>query len=188
MAVYLNDTWSMYFHDPYNEDWRNESYIKISDISSSSDYWTITNGLGMNIAKGMFFLMREHIFPCWDDPSNIDGGCLSMKVLKSEMEEFWIDITSKILCEKILKDDYTNMSQYINGISTSPKKHFCIVKIWIAKEELCDERIYNILPKYHGDIIFKTNKINISHDNMRLKGQIDVGARHNLQVPREATA
>ena len=35
---YLNDVWSLYFHDPYDMNWEANSYKFITTISSIDDY------------------------------------------------------------------------------------------------------------------------------------------------------
>lgn len=164
MDEQLDDTWTMYFHDPNNLNWNIDSYINLGTISCIEDYWNHYHLYKDNAHKAMFFLMREHVFPCWDDPYNIKGGCLSVKVLKENMLEFWEDCTVKLLSEDLLKQDYKKHHIDINGISTSPKKHFCIIKIWITSDSIItDKNFYNFKNIYHGDIIYKLNLENISN-------------------------
>lgn len=169
-SVFLNDTWSFYFHDPHNNDWRTNSYMKIMDIGAAEEYWVVDYSLNDNINKGMFFLMREHVFPCWDDESNIKGGCLSLKVLKQDLRDFWNEMVAKMLTEQVLVDSHKDQWSMVNGISTSPKKHFCIIKIWVADPALADPRLFNIPPKYYGDIIYKSNMDNINNDEVKTGG------------------
>jgi len=165
--LYLNDTWSFYFHDPHNDDWRTNSYEKLCDITTAQEYWVLHSLIDENISKGMFFLMREHVFPCWDDESNIKGGCLSIKVLKNELQEFWKSLCISMLTENLLIDSKKGLWNMVNGLSTSPKKHFCIVKIWVADNNLCNKEFFNIPLNYYGDIIYKSNLDNITIENSR---------------------
>ena len=115
----------------------------------------------------MFFLMRDGIFPAWDSSQNINGGCLSIKVLKENMAEFWEDLVIKVLGETIVKNDHIAKAwDCINGLSTSPKKNFCIIKIWVKDMKISSKEFLNILPKYHGDIIFKSNLEYITNENI----------------------
>ena len=162
--IYLNDVWSVYFHDPNDTDWNHSSYVNMGNISTVDDFWNHTMSNKETVHKGMFFIMREHIFPCWDDPSNITGGCLSIKVLKEEMHKFWEDLCIKMLGECLLVDEKKDMWNNINGISTSPKKHFCIIKIWLQNDDFNKKEFFNLYPEYYGDIIYKSNIDNISND------------------------
>lgn len=155
----LNDLWSLYFHDPFNSDWNLGSYIKLDDIGSVETYWNNNRFLIEKINMGMFFLSREHIFPCWDDPLNKDGGCLSIKVLKQDVQPFWENMCAKTLGETLLAD--RSKWESVNGLSISPKKHFCIIKVWMKTNDLQQEADYNLPTGFYGDVIYKSNKENM---------------------------
>ena len=125
--VFLNDIWSIYFHDPISDNWQSDGYIKLNDISTIQDFWTTFSLIKPHLNKGMFFFSREHIFPKWDNEYNKDGSFLSFKVLKEHIEEFSENILISILGENLLKKDFCEKWDHINGISFSPKKNFCIV-------------------------------------------------------------
>lgn len=162
---YLNDSWNVYFHDPFDINWTNQSYVLISSIGDITEFWQNMFSMKDNLHKGMFFIMRDGVFPCWDDPSNINGGCLSIKILKDDVYPFWEDLCIKILGETLLKNEFRDKWNVINGISTSPKKHFCIVKIWLRDNSLADKNKFDIFQSYYGDIIYKSNIDNIHNDN-----------------------
>lgn len=161
----LNDIWTVYFHDPYDTNWNTNSYMRLGSISSVEEYWHHHLSMKSNVHKAMFFIMRDHVFPMWDDPLNLEGGCLSIKVLKENMAEFWDDLCKRSLGETLITNEYAHLWNDINGISTSPKKHFCIIKIWIKNEKLSSKEFFNLLPLYYGDIIYKSNLDNINNDN-----------------------
>ena len=56
----------------------------------------------------------------------LDGGSWSLKISKNEIKKKWDRISIALLGENISLDK----SNIINGISISPKKNFCIIKIW----------------------------------------------------------
>jgi hypothetical protein len=69
---------------------------------------------------------------------------------------YWNYFNSLLLSENLLKEKYVKKWNILNGISISPKKNFCIIKIWAS--ELFEENIRNIIKipnKYTGDIIIK---------------------------------
>jgi hypothetical protein len=159
---FLNDIWNLYFHDPYDSNWTNASYVRLATMSTIDEFWEHFISLKGNLHKGMFFIMREYVFPCWDDENNINGGCLSIKVLKENMAEFFEDLCAKLLSEKLLSDNKIDFWNSVNGVSTSPKKSFCIIKIWLKDEVLNDKKFFNLNPNYYGDIIYKSNRENIT--------------------------
>jgi hypothetical protein len=117
----------------------------------------------------MFFMMREHVQPTWDDSSNIDGGCLSIKVLKDDVHVFWEDICIKLLGETLLVGKANEKWDFVNGISCSPKKHFCIIKIWVKDAAMDNSKIYNLLNCFNGEILYKSNRDNIQYDQIKIK-------------------
>lgn len=163
---FLEDVWSMYFHDPYNVDWTYDSYIRICEISSMSTYIDLLSHIGNKISQGMFFLFRESVFPCWDDPSNINGGSFSFKVANNRSPEFWKRLTSSMLNEQLecVKDE--GNFDMITGMSISPKKNFCIVKIWVKDAQAFNKvSKLNIDPKYVGEVLFKPHRETIAQNN-----------------------
>lgn len=169
-TLFLNDVWALYFHDPYDTDWNTPSYKMLTMIGSVDEFWKHHLCLKQNFSKGMFFIMRDGIFPSWDAPPNINGGCLSIKVLKEHLADFWEDLVIKMLGETIIKESHRAKHwNCVNGLSTSPKKHFCIIKIWLKDGDLSSKDYFNILPKYHGDILYKSNMENISNENVARK-------------------
>jgi len=154
----LNDIWSLYFHDPNDSNWTYDGYTKLCDITTAEEFAEVNFMLKSSIAKGSFFIMREYVFPCWDDVNNIKGGCLSLKIGQDHAYDVWSAIASKMLGEKLLKDtsDWNN----VNGLSISPKKWYCIIKIWMKDVHLNDKKYFD-LPNTNSEILFKTNQSSI---------------------------
>ena len=154
----LSDKWVLWAHLPHNTDWSLKSYIKISKISVAEDIIALNNTLPDQLIKNcMLFLMRDGILPMWEDPKNIDGGCFSFKVNNKNIAQVWRDISYLLTGNTLSKDQ--DILNSITGITVSPKKSFCILKIWLSTlkyqnvkkiEEITD------LP-YHG-CIFKKHK------------------------------
>jgi hypothetical protein len=147
MVQYLNDIFSLYFHDPYNMDWSEQSYKFISTISSVEDFVNIFIAFRDQWSKGMFFIIREYIMPRWEDEHNKNGGCFSYKIMKPELDEKLFKICGNLLGETLGINDV--VSQNINGISISPKKNYYIIRIWLKDSKYANKELYNIdIPKY----------------------------------------
>jgi hypothetical protein len=80
------------------------------------------------------------------------------------LADFWEDLCIKLLGETLLKEDKRSSWNLVNGISTSPKKHFCIIKVWLKDNTLASKDFFNIPNKYYGDILYKSNMENIHTD------------------------
>lgn len=154
--TFLNDTWSIYFHDPDNEDWSDSSYHLISTISTVQDFVHIYQLLHDSWSKGMFFIMREHIRPQWEDKHNKNGGCFSFKIMKNEVASYWFELGSKVLGETMTVDPYRNLHwDKICGISISPKRSFCILRLWISEQEYHDTGRYDFNAPTYTKIMFR---------------------------------
>tara|TARA_Y100000361_G_scaffold147776_1_gene159749 strand:+ start:283 stop:849 length:567 start_codon:yes stop_codon:yes gene_type:complete len=155
----LNTIFNLYFHDPNSYNWEKESYKKLCKISTIHEYWILNHLLSQKIHLGMFFLMRNEIFPLWDNEDNKNGCSFSFKILKKESIIYWNKICILILSENFLKKEHMLLWNKINGLSISPKKNFCIIKIWLKEKNIFNENniyeYFNIPKEYSGDIIFK---------------------------------
>lgn len=155
--IFLNDLWSVYFHNPTSNDWARTGYIKISDVSTVQEFWKIFRAIAPHIHNGMWFVMREHIFPSWDDPLNKDGSFLSFKVLKEHVIDFSKNILIRLLGETVFTEKHADKWDSVNGISFSPKKNFCIIKIWFKNQDDKEKCMFNLPANYQGEVIFKDN-------------------------------
>jgi hypothetical protein len=162
---FLHDVWTWYFHDPDDADWTFPSYQRLADSASMSDFWTVQTAVEPFLTRGMFFVMRESVYPCWDDEANMRGGCLSMKVLKDELPAFWAHMVQHVLGESIVR---TGESDIVNGLSVSPKRFFSIVKLWLRDDTRRDGREFVLPPGYSGEVLFRLNVENIRNNNGRM--------------------
>ena len=161
--IFLNDTWSFYFHDPYDIEWDNTSYKLIGNISTVQDFVSYFAAFKGIIGKGMFYLMRTDIMPRWEDELNQEGGCFSFKLMQADLDDKWFSICANIVGENIGIDE--NVSYNINGISISPKKFFFIVRIWIKDKKYAKKEYYKLdIPRY-STIMYKNHPKNTESKN-----------------------
>ena len=92
----------------------------------------------------MLFVMRAGITPMWEDIKNRDGGCFSFKVANRIVHEVWKNLFYS-LCGETLSEN-SKYNKNINGITISPKKNFCIIKIWLINCDLQDPSILTHIP------------------------------------------
>ena len=141
----LNDKWTLWAHLPHDTNWGLESYIQICDLEHIEDTLNLLENLPEIIIKNcMLFLMRKGIYPTWEDPKNIDGGCFSYKINNKFVYSCWKNLSYVLLGETLVEE---NIANTINGITISPKKNFCIIKIWFSN---CDNLNPNIINDIEG--------------------------------------
>jgi hypothetical protein len=158
----LNDKFKLYFHDPNSYDWEMKSYIDLYEMKTIKDFWIIDSLIKDKVHLGMFFIMKNNIFPLWDNEDNINGCSFSLKILKKEAKIYWSKICILLLSNNITKEEHIDLYEKINGISISPKKNFCIIKIWLKEKDIYNNlnihNYFNIPENYNGEIIFKNHK------------------------------
>ena len=137
----LNGKWNMYYHLPHDKCWELSSYsVIMRDIDTAEQVISLNNTIHDNIIKNcMLFVMRDGITPMWEDPKNRNGGCFSYKIINKHAPEVWKTLFYLLCGESLcISSEY---SKHINGITISPKKHFCIIKIWMDVSHLQDPSI-----------------------------------------------
>ena len=127
----LSDKWTLWAHLPHNTDWSIKSYIPISTFATVEDTLAVTETLPAILVENcMLFMMREGIKPTWEDPKNRNGGCFSYKVSNKNVHKVWKDLTYVVVGSSVSKN--ANFVNCVSGITISPKKNFCIIKIWMT--------------------------------------------------------
>ena len=127
----LTNNWTMWAHLPHDIDWGINSYKKIYTMTTIEESIAISETMPDVLVKNcMLFLMKEGVKPIWEDPQNRSGGCFSYKIANKSVHEVW-----KQLCYLLVGSTISNQQSFVanvTGITISPKKNFCIIKIWMS--------------------------------------------------------
>ena len=127
----LSEKWTLWAHLPHNTDWSIKSYIPIYTFKSVEETIAVTETMpSVLIENCMLFLMKEGIKPTWEDPQNRNGGCFSYKVSNKNVAKIWKELTYVTVGGTI--SSYEKYVNKVTGITISPKKNFCIIKIWMS--------------------------------------------------------
>lgn len=127
----LNNEWVLWAHLPHNIDWSILSYIKVASFNYLEEVISVTESLPPALVENcMLFLMKKGINPTWEDPKNRMGGFFSYKVMSKNVHKCWKDLTYIIVGDTVSKD--STFVENVTGITISPKKNFCIIKIWMT--------------------------------------------------------
>jgi hypothetical protein len=143
----FTDQYVLWFHEVVNSSWDKASYQNLctgmpeNGIRSGKQLWRVYKGFGGNITAGMFFLMRDGIFPQWEDPANAKGGFWSFKVPKRCANEVWCQLSAAFCGNTLMRD--SSLMKQITGISCSPKISNCVMKIWNRSARYKDPKLLN---------------------------------------------
>jgi hypothetical protein len=142
----LSDAWILWAHLPHDTDWSLKSYMKIYEFNTVEQAITITETLPpVLVTNCMLFLMRKGINPIWEDERNRNGGCFSYKIPNKDVPDAWKQLSYSLVGETM--SDNKKLLPHINGITISPKKNFCIIKVWLAN---CSFQDAAVIREVHG--------------------------------------
>ena len=127
----LSDKWCLWAHLPHDIDWSLNSYKAIYTMGTVEETIAITESMPDILVKNcMLFIMRKGVKPTWEDPVNRNGGCFSYKVSNKCVYDVWKELTYVLVGGSISKS--SSFVSCVTGITISPKKNFCIIKIWMT--------------------------------------------------------
>jgi hypothetical protein len=125
----LNNYWTLWIHLPHDTNWNIDSYKKICSFRYLDQAIALINQIEESLVVNcMLFIMREDIKPIWEDEKNKNGSCISYKINNRLVYNIWRQMSIFMVSETLL--DNIEHQTAINGITVSPKKNFCIVKLW----------------------------------------------------------
>jgi hypothetical protein len=145
--IKLKNYWTVWYHKQDEANWDRDSYIKLIDIHTVSDFVRFKNSFIYlpQFLNGFYFFMKNGISPMWEDAQNCEGGCINIKVSKELVDKsVWDLFTSAIIDRMVLESE----SDSINGLSVVAKKYNAIIKIWNNDKSKTNVKIIN------NDLIF----------------------------------
>jgi len=127
----LSSKWTLWAHLPHDIDWSIKSYKKIYTFEHVEETIAIIETLPEILIKNcMLFIMRDGIKPIWEDTKNRNGGCFSYKISNKDVYHVWKELTYVMVGNTISKEN--SFVNSVSGITISPKKNFCIIKLWMS--------------------------------------------------------
>tara|TARA_B110000483_G_scaffold68665_2_gene85779 strand:- start:14357 stop:14884 length:528 start_codon:yes stop_codon:yes gene_type:complete len=155
----LNDYWTLWGHLPHDTTWNLNSYKEIMTFNTIEEALTLYDILPDKMIKNcMLFLMRKGIKPIWEDVKNKNGGCFSYKIPSKITISTWKQSSYFLIGESFTQD--AALMKDINGITISPKRNFCIIKIWISNcNNQNPDKIKNVVGLNSVGCLFKKHII-----------------------------
>jgi hypothetical protein len=125
-------SWTVYFHEPEDKSWAIDSYKRIASMGTWEGLGALLRDMGtQRIVNGMMFTMRGDTSPLWENKANIRGGSYCLKVSRRTAAEVY----QRYLAAAALGVATTDPANAIVGVTMSPKKGFCIIKLWNANSK-----------------------------------------------------
>ncbi len=130
LVLLLSQTYNIYYHLPSDKNWDLKSCKLITSVSTVNELIGLNENMNENVIKYcMLFVMKSGIAPLQEDARNKNGGYFSYKVYNKTVVNVWKDFVY-LFCGGTLMKNNEDMA-CVNGITISPKKNFCILKIWL---------------------------------------------------------
>jgi hypothetical protein len=126
-------SWTVYFHEPEDKSMTADSYKKLQVVSSWEALGSLLRELGPHkTTNGLLRVMRGDYSPLWENKANIHGGSYCLKVTRRNS----VEVFQRYLAAAALGSCAKNPDNQIVGVTISPKKGFCIIKIWNLNAKL----------------------------------------------------
>ena len=140
----LSNKWVIWYHSVNDNSWSVNSYTPMVSFDTAEKAITLLYKClyEQHIVRAMLFVMKNDIKPLWEDRDNIKGGCFSFKIQNKHVFEIWRMLILKVITGDLFEDE--TVMNCVNGITVSPKKYFCIVKIWMNTCKYNDASQLNI--------------------------------------------
>ena len=130
----LDNSYTLWMHNVFDNDWSINGYKKVYTFNTLEDAISLIENINSELVeKTMLFLMKNNIKPIWEDEKNYNGGCFSYKINNGVVFDIWKNMNYRLIGNTINEDE--NILNIITGLSISPKKTYCIVKIWVSNIE-----------------------------------------------------
>ena len=150
----LNSKWTLWAHLPHDTDWSIKSYKKVLEFNTIEELHSLFRHIPEKMIKNcMLFIMRDNTKPTWEDSLNRNGGCFSYKIFNKNVTNIWYQMTYAVIGETISTN--TNFVSSVTGITISPKKNFCIIKLWMNNCNVNESSITDIEGLNSYSCIFK---------------------------------
>jgi len=127
----LQQKWILWAHLPKETSWSIDSYIEVCHLSTAEDIVAVFKILPHELIQNcMLFLMKEGVKPMWEDPHNCNGGSFSYKISNKFVGDV-MKLLAYHVCGTSLVTGNNEFNDDITGITISPKKQFCVMKVWM---------------------------------------------------------
>jgi hypothetical protein len=159
----LNNNWTLWLHLPQDVDWSISSYRKVFTFDTLEESISLIENINKELVeKCMLFIMKNNIKPIWEDPDNRNGGCLSYKINTDYVYEVWKKLSYYLIGGSLT--DNEDIINNINGISISPKKNFCIIKLWVKDTAII--KTHDIFACLENNNTNENSKVNYNHNDI----------------------
>lgn len=134
LTLPMKHKWVLWLHYPNDQHWGmdgKDHYERVMELTDMTQLMTLNKDTPDELLQQcMVFLMKDGIEPIWEDPMNRNGGRFSFKIPNTLLPNVWRKVVMCVLGETISANK--EFASKITGVTVSPKRAFCILKIWMT--------------------------------------------------------
>ena len=120
--------WTIHVHETEEKKWDAASYKQLHVAATWEELGAVFREMGPKTLKIMTFAMRGSQPPRWENKENIAGGSYSFLIPHRRAIEVY-----QLYVAAAATDTATlNPANKIVGVTMSPKKGHCVIKLWNA--------------------------------------------------------
>lgn len=120
-------SWVCYYHEPEDPSWTEESYKRLQEVHTWEELGALLRELGPHkTTNGLLRIMRGGTSPLWENKKNIRGGSYCLKISRRNA----IEVFKRCVAAAALGTAAKDPANEIVGVTISPKKGSCIIKLW----------------------------------------------------------
>lgn len=120
-------SWTVYFHELEDKSWTADSYKRIQVVNSWEALGAVLRELGpQKSLSGLLRIMRGDVSPLWENKVNIRGGSYCLKISRRNA----LEVFNRYVAAAALGQAAKDPANEIVGVTISPKRGTCIIKIW----------------------------------------------------------
>lgn len=131
----LSYRWILWYHDPDVRDYSIESYIKIGDINTPQQFWTIVDNISKEAWEaGYFFFMKAGYPPIYEAPENIKGGSWSKTISRENAHNTFVHLMVNCISNELLVE----RKETLVGVTLSNKntQQDSVIRVYNTTSEL----------------------------------------------------
>ena len=140
----LSDKWVLWAHLPHNTDWSLRSYTNICELDTVEKVISLNRTLPEQLYEKLYVIFNEEGYIANVGRSKKFKRWVLfilkflIKILRMCVEKHFLYANRKTLSKN------KKLVESINGITISPKKSFCILKIWM--ENITFQNVHELNP------------------------------------------
>ncbi|EPY31713.1 translation initiation factor 4E [Strigomonas culicis] len=153
LAMMLDDLWCLFYLPQVGESIQEDTYnpTLVFRIDSVPTFWKVANNIPQptQLPQCTLYLFRDGIDPRWEDPANLSGGIVKVKINHShatvfndysadpnaaDSQETINEAWELLLCRTIGDSWSSSVRGLVNGIALKVRGRAYVLEVWVTRQ------------------------------------------------------